>query len=477
MQPISRRQGLHLLAVGSASVLARPAGAQGNPDVIIVGAGLSGLYAASLLEEQGLRVLVLEGKRRVGGRVFSVDNVPGHPEGGANAIAGPYPRLRSMAERLKIPLVDRLARGPLKRERALVIDGKVISAEAWKDSPRNPFPDDLRTTMPWEYTGKIVSGSDPFTSLDDWYSKDFQSYDVSLHDFLRLRGATDEIIELAVNTNFPDGNSAHDVSMLNIFARDFGQKFRARSGPINMIGKGGNQRIPEGMARTLKTEIRLGTKVVGLRTDKSGVEVRCQDGTNLHARFAICTVPVPVVQQIRFDPVLTGVQARAVKSMLYSLCTQIHIVPTKPFWEDDGLPPGMWTDGPAGMISPNYPGDRPEEITSLTAYARGANATYMDSIGPEAAKAVVVRAIESARPASKGRLKAIHAHSWQLDEFAMGADFMIWKPGQISQFYGNMWAPHGRIHFCGQHTAPNESGMEGAMESGERVALEVLKQI
>jgi monoamine oxidase len=29
------------------------------------------------------------------------------------------------------------------------------------------------------------------------------------------------------------------------------------------------------------------------------------------------------------------------------------------------------------------------------------------------------------------------------------------------------------LHFCGEHTAVSNRGMEGAMESGERVALEV----
>ena len=478
IKPVSRRDGLQFLAGLSLSgVVSRVARAQTNPDVIIVGAGLSGLNAAFLLEEQGAKVLVLEGKRRIGGRVYSVDQIPGHPEAGANALAGPYPRLRSMAERLHIPLEDRLAHGPLNRARALILDGKVISPETWRDSPRNPFPKDLKTIMPWEYTGRIVSQNNPFTSLDDWHSKDFLSYDISLHDFLRFHGATDEIIELAVNTNFPDGNSAHDVSMLNIFGRDFGQKFRQRFGPINMIAKGGNQRLPEGIAKALKSEVRLGTKVVGLRTDKTGVDVHCEDGAVHRARFAVCSAPVPVLQQITFDPILTGAQAHAIKSMAYSLCSKIHLVATKPFWKDDGLPAGMWTDGPAGVVSANTPTDSPEEVTSLTASPRGTMATYVDSLGPEAAKAIVIRAIEEARPAAKGRLKAILFHSWQLDQFAMGADFMIWKPGQITQFFDTLWEVHGRIHFCGQHTAATESGMEGAMESGERAALEILKQI
>ena len=475
MTRLSRRSGLHLMAAGAmATATASRTRAQSNPDVIVVGAGLSGLHAAFLLEEQGLTVLVLEGKKRVGGRVYSVDTVPGHPEGGANAIAGPYPRLRGLAERLGIALEDNIPRQQRNRGRTMILDGKVVSPSAWLDSPRNPFKGDAKATMPWEYSSKIVSGRNPFTALEDWHSSEFLAHDISLHDFLMINGATEDIIELAVNTNFADGNSAHDVSMLAVFARDFWIKYQQQFGPVNMIAKGGNQRFPEGVAKALKSEVRFGMRVEGLRSDATGVDVHCQDGTVHRARYAVCSVPVTVLQTLKIDPILRGNQARAVKSVNYARCTQVHLVPTKPFWEDDGLPPSMWTNGPAGMVSPNRLGPRLEEVTSLTAYARGVQATYMDSIGAEAAKAAAINAIETARPAAKGRLKALHMHSWQLDQFALGADFMIWGPGQVPRFFGDLWQPHGRIHFSGQHTAAIEFGMEGAMDSGERAALEIL---
>lgn len=44
-----------------------------EPDVIIIGAGLSGLYTALLLHRQGVRVAVLEARPRLGGRIHGME--------------------------------------------------------------------------------------------------------------------------------------------------------------------------------------------------------------------------------------------------------------------------------------------------------------------------------------------------------------------------------------------------------------------
>ena len=84
--------------------------------------------------------------------------------------------------------------------------------------------------------------------------------------------------------------------------------------------------------------------------------------------------------------------------------------------------------------------------------------------------------MERIRPAAKGKLDVVAYKSWSRDPFA-GGTWAVWGPGQISELAGAVAQPHGRIHFCGEHTSVTDRGMEGALESGERVALEVLELI
>lgn len=49
-------------------------------DVLIIGAGVSGLRSALELESQGLRVKVLEARDRIGGRLYTLNDVPGGPK-------------------------------------------------------------------------------------------------------------------------------------------------------------------------------------------------------------------------------------------------------------------------------------------------------------------------------------------------------------------------------------------------------------
>jgi len=50
----------------------------------------------------------------------------------------------------------------------------------------------------------------------------------------------------------------------------------------------------------------------------------------------------------------------------------------------------------------------------------------------------------------------------------------VWRSGQVQRYLAPMTAAEGRLHFAGEHTGTLERGIEAALESGERVAREIL---
>ena len=85
---ITRRRLLKAGAVTTLSVLCQPVfAARKHYDVIIIGAGLAGLQAGRMLQQHGVDFLLLEGSERIGGRVYTLDHLPGRPEAGAPSLA------------------------------------------------------------------------------------------------------------------------------------------------------------------------------------------------------------------------------------------------------------------------------------------------------------------------------------------------------------------------------------------------------
>jgi monoamine oxidase len=187
----------------------------------------------------------------------------------------------------------------------------------------------------------------------------------------------------------------------------------------------------------------------------------------------ICALPFATLRHVKLDPVLTGVQAEAVATIPHQAISMAFLRVKSPFWEKDKLSPSMWTDGMAGTILAQRFGATDEEVTGLVATARGTRAGYWDRLGREAALARIIAEIETIRPAAKGQLIGAAYHSWAMEPFNAG-DWAYFGPGQVTRFANAMSAPAGRVHFCGEHTATGNRGLEGALESSERVALEVL---
>jgi monoamine oxidase len=472
---LSRRNLLAGLAAASVWPIAG-ARATDVADVVIIGAGLSGLNAALHLEEQGARVLVLEGRQRPGGRVWTLDDVPGRPEAGGNGIGSGYARLLYRAETLGVDMQPIRVRTEFSVDTALIsVRGETIAPRDWERHRLNPFIGDTRATPPWAVSFGAFAKINPLGDVIDWRAQGFAQYDVAVADVLAARGWTPDALQLAFATNPSYGRSAYDVSAMMWYHILKNAEMMSIAGTGAMSARGGNQAIPIAMAHAVKGGIRYGARARVVRADAGGVEV-LTDGGSVRARAAIVAVPTSALRLMRVEPALPKTQQAGIDMLPYNRVFQLHMLPTRRFWEDDGLPTAMWTDTMAGrLIGLRYGADA-DEVTSIVAFVSGFAAERLDRMSPEMATAAVLADIETLRPAAKGALRPIKIVSWGRDEFAGGA-YACWAPGQIRDFANVLPKPMGRVVFAGEHTAEIARGMEGAMEAGERAAFEVLELI
>lgn len=473
----TRREFLYGLGAVAASGPKAVRAQRDRTDVLVIGAGLSGLYSALLLEELGARVTVLEGRNRIGGRLHSLYALPGNPEVGGNSIASGYARVIDMAKRVDVELIDFAPRIFGAPPPQLALGGELLSRSDWANSDRNPFSASNRDKMPWELIPQRLAGDNPLPTASDWVASEFEHLDVPLHDYFTERGLSDGEIRMGYDMSPYFGSSSFDVSASMYLMNQRWIQEQATIGTAIYAARGGNQRLPEAMAKKLQQEVRLDQEVRAITDDGSGVTVETRAGERHRARFVVCSLPFSKLRDTHMAPAFSGLQRRAVKTLSYMRNTLVFLVPERPFWEADELSPSLWTDGVAGWVMAQRFGDDPDEVTGLVANTRGFGADVLDRLGPEAGPQRVIAEIEALRPAAKGQLSVGGFHSWWLDPFSAG-DWAIYAPGQVKAFLPNILSkPHGRVHFCGEHTAFMNRGMEAAMESAERVAFEVAERL
>jgi monoamine oxidase len=473
-----RRDFLKLAMASSAAFIPGLSNANDRYDVVVVGAGLSGLHAAMLLEEQGLNVLTIEGRDRVGGRVYTLMDVPGKPEAAGELMAATYARMIGTARQLDLELVEPQRLGPAAGS-YYRIRGQNILAEEWPEHTLNPLTGQDREILPDRMLFTLSNRNNPLSgrALDDWIRPEFQKYDIPQTQYLKkYLGFSDETIRLmnvVVHTDHMDNTSAlHECRRYAVgdFNRSvsLGQTDKA----LALQVKGGNSLLPLAMANTLKHGVKLNKSVYAFDDQGDQVAVHCADGSIYTARQIVCSMPYPVMRSIKFWPRMPDRMATAVNEIDYGISIQVHFAIKRNFWEDDGLPSSMWSDTPFERFALLGRGEGGAPSSAI-AFINGDEAFKYNLMTDKQAADYTMRELIKVRPAIEGALEPIVVQSCHRNVHGAG-DWVFWRPGQVGKYAAHMREPHGNIHFCGEHTALNQRGMEGAFESGERAALDLL---
>jgi monoamine oxidase len=451
-------------------------------DVVIIGAGLAGLAAAMLLKEQGARVLVLEGSNRVGGRCWTSTDWPGTAEFGAAQVGQHYARVRDAARRLGVELAPG---AQTNAPYAISVGDVLLSASDWPRSTANTLVGAERALPPIALGAHYIERRSPFTNLDDWLKPDAARYDISVAQWLQQQQASPEALRL-IRAGY-GGTPLEELSLLRALQEGTRDALDAPT-PTGGSGKdvferfalaashvvGGTARLPQAMAASLGDAVRVGARVQAIDLDDRGASVRIAGQPSLRARFVIAAVPFTALRHIGISPGLRGPQADAVRRMPYSNQSQVWMHVTQPYWDDDGVDASIWSDGLFTLIRQQIEPDGRRAL--LVAIGLGRNTERLDSMSDADRGRLALETIGNIRPSTRGCLEVIGTHSWAMVPLIGGCSHQ-YLPGAAEGWVQAIRTPHGRLHFAGEQSRTLEVGMESAMESGERAALEIAQQL
>jgi monoamine oxidase len=448
----NRRNFLKILGSASAGIaLSSNSFAQRRKkSAVIIGAGLSGLAAAYKLKNAGWSVTVLDARNRIGGRVFSY-SFPQQSnlicELGAEWVGESHERNKALCRDFKIPLQKH------QFEDRLMQDGRVFAPGQWGFSPQ------AKTAFE-----KIVRNYPKLTALQktnldkvDWWTYldriGFNESDLILRDLMD-------------STDF--GESIRHVSAFAALAE------YAESSPHNEMDykmTGGNSRLVQEFAKRIGSEnIRLNTRVTEIDQRAGSVTVMNSNEV-FRADACICTAPVASLRKIKFNPPLPASQADALQQLIYARIVKNSVLFEKRFWRAEDF--SLVSDTASHYYfhsTQNQPG--PEGI--LCSYAVGEKADLLASQSDERRMRVVTRDLIDFDEDAPKLARGIASYAWQRDEFTQGA-YALYRPGQWFGIRPTLARPHGKVLFAGEHIADWQGFMEGAIETGEAAAQNLIR--
>jgi monoamine oxidase len=499
MLSLSRREFLRrsaiLTSAAAASTLLRQTQAMqaaAKPlDIVILGAGLSGLVCAYELEQRGHHITLLEAdQRHIGGRARTVRFADGlYGEAGAMRIPTKHDVTRHYIKLFGLTLrkfVQSNDQGYFfaRNQKVRIKDAlQLQSAYNLNADEKGKTSDDL-------WAKAVTNRLKPFTPAEkeDLLSPVFRTDTLRKFDQLSLRqvceqaGLSQEALEYLMITQGQEQELETGIDETireeykELWSLDFDEIV------------GGTDRLPAAFADHLRNRPRMGCEVIKVTQsgDKpSAIYLENGQERKIEGDYLICTLPCPILTRIDLEGI-SPAKMRAIRELTYDSACKILAVCNHRFWETtDGIfGGGTFTDLPTGTTY--YPADNAQAkdpATSkgpgvmLASYTWGHQARRLGALGEQDRSAIVPHHLGKVHPELRDKEILRQQASWSWDQHRWSGGAFAWfSPGQHTDLYPDLLKPEGKIYFAGEHASLSHTWMQGALESGLRVVSEITKR-
>jgi monoamine oxidase len=421
--------------------------------VIVIGAGIAGLSAAQALRENGYSVVILEGRARIGGRVWTNRDWPSAPlELGARWIQGIKKNpVTKIAGQINASLME------TDYDNAWLYDGdgQLLDDNVWnymEKLGKKLIREAVRTqrkrgTADCSLQAALID-SEPYQRLSEYDRRCFNFY---------------------VNTYIEHELSA-DIGELSALNMDDAEEFKGD----DVIFLAGYDQIATHLAQGLDIHLEHRVEKVDYQQEQ-GVTLLTNQGV-FQADYAIVTLPLGVLKrgQVQFVPPLPGEKQAAIDMLGVGILNPTHLRFPRAFWPKEAellnympLEKGHWAE----WFNLYHYTDQP----ILVGYNAGSYGHALEKKSDQDVIGEAMRVLRLMYGTAVPDPEAWHIARWGMDPFA-GGSYSFNAVGTSRTTRKQFAEPvQGRLFFAGEATSVDyPATVHGAHLSGQREAARIM---
>ncbi|UOQ52330.1 flavin monoamine oxidase family protein [Hymenobacter cellulosivorans] len=433
-----------------------------TPEIIIIGAGAAGLLAARELAQAGRRVLVLEARNRIGGRIhtFTEDGFSGPTEAGAEFLHGEVALTQQLLEATNTASHD--------------TEGTTYEVRQGQVSTAENFLADMPLLL--ERLHQLP-------------------HDLPLAEFLTQYFPGDEHQALrSMVISFAEGYDAADARRASAFAlREEWSGGGAEDSPRPAGGYGPLLDHLAGEVRAAGGVIQLATIVQTIQWQHGQVTVICDQNRHYQAPRLLLTLPLGVLQaapdmpgHVAFVPELPAAQRQAVAALGFGPVIKILLEFRTAFWAQESAEAShampelefLFSDAPVPTWWSQLPDPRP----LLTGWLAGPAADQLRHAPDSEVLAQSLNSLAYLLGTSptflRDQLVAQRVVNWGADPFARGA-YAYATVASAAALQVLAVPVEETLFFAGEglYSGPAMGTVEAAFSSGQQVARRLLESL